>query len=212
MIIEIWSDIACPFCYIGKKQLEEALARYDRRDEIVIEWKSFQLDPTLVSNSSLNLLDSLMEKKGWSKQQTEEAMGHVTSMAERYKIKYDFEKVVVANTLDAHRLLHFAKREGKQSEVKELLMQAYFMEGKNLADKPTLIEIGKSAGLSDVHLDILMYTDQYRDEVLHDMHKARKLGINGVPFFVFDRKYGVSGAQGEEALLAAMWQKEVMDN
>jgi predicted DsbA family dithiol-disulfide isomerase len=212
MKIEIWSDIACPFCYIGKRQLEEALAKYELRDKVVVEWKSFQLDPTVVSNPSQNLLASLMDKKGWSKQQAEEAMGHVITMGEKYALKYDFEKVVVANTFDAHRLLHFAKRERMQSEVKELLMQAYFMEGKNIADKPTLIEIGKSAGLSDVHLDILMYTDQYREEVLYDMQEARKFGINGVPFFVFDRKFGVSGAQGVEALLDAMQQSQVVDN
>ena len=204
MTIEIWSDIACPFCYIGKRQLESALAVYPDKDKVTIIWKSFQLDPTLVSDPSINLLASLMDKKGWSKEQAEQAMGHVIRMAKDFHLKYDFEKVVVANTLDAHRLLHFAKKEGKQSEVKELLMQAYFMQGKNIADKPTLIEIGKQAGLPDIQLDIALYTDQYREEVIYDIQKARKLGINGVPFFVFDQKYGLSGAQGVDAILEVM--------
>jgi len=204
MTIEIWSDIACPFCYIGKRQLESALASYPDKDMVTITWKSFQLDPSLVSNPSENLLASLMDKKGWSKEQAEQAMGHVIRMAIDFDLKYDFEKVVVANTLDAHRLLHFAKKEGKQPEVKELLMQAYFMQGKNIADKPTLIEIGKQAGLPDIQLDIMLYTDQYRDEVIYDIQKARKLGINGVPFFVFDQKYGISGAQGVDAILEVM--------
>jgi predicted DsbA family dithiol-disulfide isomerase len=204
MTIEIWSDIACPFCYIGKRQLESALDSYPDKDKVTIIWKSFQLDPTLVSDASTNLLASLMDKKGWTKAQAEGAMGQVTRMAEDFNLKYDFEKVVVANTLDAHRLLHLAKKEGKQSEVKELLMQAYFMQGKNIADKPTLIEIGKQAELPEIQLDIVMYTDQYRDEVIYDIQKARKLGISGVPFFVFDQKYGVSGAQGADAILEVM--------
>ncbi len=204
MTIEIWSDIACPFCYIGKRQLEATLASYPDKDKVTIIWKSFQLDPTLVSDASTNLLASLMDKKGWTKEQAEEAMGHVTRMATDFDLQYDFEKVVVANTLDAHRLLHLAKKEGKQSEVKELLMQAYFMQGKNIADKPTLIEIGKEAGLPDIQLDIVLYTDQFRDEVIYDIQKARKLGISGVPFFVFDQKYGISGAQGVDAILEVM--------
>jgi predicted DsbA family dithiol-disulfide isomerase len=204
MTIEIWSDIACPFCYIGKRQLESALSSYPDKDKVTIIWKSFQLDPTLVSDASTNLLASLMDKKGWTKEQAEEAMGHVTRMAKDFNLKYDFEKVVVANTLDAHRLLHLAKKEGKQSEVKELLMQAYFMQGKNIADKPTLIEIGKEAGLPDIQLDIVVYTDQHRAEVIYDIQKARKLGISGVPFFVFDQKYGISGAQGVDTILEVM--------
>ena len=204
MTIEIWSDIACPFCYIGKRQLESALASYPDKDKLTITWKSFQLDPGLVSNPSVNLLASLMDKKGWSREQAEQAMGHVIRMAKDFDLKFDFEKVVVANTFDAHRLLHFAKKEGKQSEVKELLMQAFFMQGKNIADKPALIEIGKQAGLPDIQLDIMLYTDQYREEVIYDIQKARKLGINGVPFFVFNQKYGISGAQGVDAILEVM--------
>nr|HMP31619.1 DsbA family oxidoreductase [Saprospiraceae bacterium] len=185
---------------------------YKDTSVVTIEWKSFQLDPSLVSDPSLNLLQSLMDKKGWTREQAEEAMGHVTRMAEKYDLNYNFERVVVANTLDAHRLLHFAKREGKQTEVKELLMQAYFMEGKNIADKPTLIDLGRKAGLPEIELDIVVYTDQYRAEVIYDIQKARKLGINGVPFFVFDHKYGVSGAQGADAILEMMHQSQIINN
>ena len=212
MKIEIWSDIACPFCYIGKKQLEAALDRYEGINNVSVEWRSFQLDPALKTDTSISLAKSLMEKKGWSEEEAQDAMRHVTDMAKQYNLHYNFEKVVVANTFDAHRLLHLSKREGKQTEVKELLMKAYFTDGRNIAERPTLIDIGKAAGLSEISLEIAIYTDQYKEEVNYDMHRARKLGIKGVPFFVFDERYGVSGAQGSDALLKMMYEIQVMNN
>ncbi|HRF41142.1 MAG TPA: DsbA family oxidoreductase, partial [Saprospiraceae bacterium] len=145
--IEIWSDVMCPFCYIGKRQLERALREFPQGEAVEVIWKSFQLQPNLQTDPSKSVLQSLAESKGWSREQTLSAMAHVTEMAAAEGLHYDFERAVVANSFDAHRLTHLAKAHGLQNAVEEGLFAAYFCEGKNTADAEVLRSIGLSAGL-----------------------------------------------------------------
>ncbi|MCS7037617.1 MAG: DsbA family oxidoreductase [Saprospiraceae bacterium] len=202
--VEIWSDILCPFCYIGKRQFEAALARYPGRDSVEVVWRSFQLDPTLQTDPSKNPLRSLAERKGWSEAQTRDIMAHVTNMARGVGLEYHLDRSVVANSFDAHRLLQLGRRHSRQSEVKERLMAAYFTEGKNIADPAMLQAIGEAAGLPADAVRAMLQSDAYAQEVREDIAQAERFQITGVPFFVFNRRRGVSGAQGAEAFLGVL--------
>jgi predicted DsbA family dithiol-disulfide isomerase len=204
MQVEIWSDVMCPFCYIGKRRFERALAQFEGKDAVEITWRSFQLDPGLETNTSLSAVQSLSQKKGWSEAQTKQTMGYVTQMAAGEGLSYHFDKAVVANSFDAHRFTHFAKHQGKQQEAEEALFLAYFTEGKNIADHAVLADMGAAIGLDPVALRLALDSDAYAEEVTQDILLARQFGINAVPFFVFDRKYGVSGAQEVGAFLQTM--------
>lgn len=195
MKVQIWSDILCPFCYIGKRKFEKALAQFPGKDSVEIEWKSFQLSPNLVTDPSTSTTYSLAKSKNISIEEAQLMIERVTSIAKNVNLEYDFEKAVVANSYDAHRLLHFAKEKGIQNEVKEKLLRAYFVEGKNIADFDSLILLGEEAGLNVEELNLLFKSNKYSDEVAKDIDEAQEIGVTGVPFFVFNRKYAVSGAQ-----------------
>lgn len=204
MNVEIWSDVMCPFCYIGKRKFENALAKFPHKENIHIIWKSFQLDPTTVTDPSLNTIDNLAEKKGWSKQQAQETTAQVTSIAKQVGLDFHFEKAVVANSFDAHRLSHLAKKYSKQNDLEEKLFLAYFTEGKNTADHSTLLQIGKDLGIPEQEITAVLNSDTYTNEVEQDIIEAQQIGVRGVPFFVLDRKYAVSGAQESETFLGAL--------
>ena len=196
MKIEIWSDIVCPFCYIGKRRLEEALATFEHADKVEVVWKSFQLDPNQVTNPNISAIEDLAQKKGWTLEYASDASESVADMAAEEGLFYDFEKAIPANTFNAHRLLQFAKTKGLGSVLKEALLRAYFMDGKNVDDTETLLTLADENGLStDKTREVLSNPTTYRNEVLEDINEAKDLGISGVPFFVIDRKYGISGAQ-----------------
>lgn len=209
MTIEIWSDIACPFCYIGKRRFERALAQLEGKDEVSVTWRSFQLDPTLETDPSISAVESLAEKKGWSLEQTRQAQAYVTQMATGEGLAYDFDRQVVANTFDAHRFTHFAKQHGKQIEAEEAIFHAYFTQGKNIADHGTLAELGAAIGLDPVAVRAALASDAHADGVGEDLQLARQFGISSVPFFVFNRKYAVSGAQEVGAFLQVLEQARV---
>ncbi len=209
MTIEIWSDIACPFCYIGKRRFERALAQFEGKDEVSVTWRSFQLDPTLETDPSISAVESLAEKKGWSLEQTRQAQAYVTQMATGEGLAYDFDRQVVANTFDAHRFTHFAKQHGKQIEAEEAIFHAYFTQGKNIADHGTLAELGAAIGLDPVAVRAALASDAHADGVGEDLQLARQFGISSVPFFVFNRKYAVSGAQEVGAFLQVLEQARV---
>lgn len=211
MQIEIWSDVMCPFCYIGKRRFEKALAQFPDKDKVEVTWRSFQLDPDLVTDETLNAAQSLAEKKGWSEAQAAQAQNHVSQMAAGEGLHYDFEKLVVANSFDAHRFTHFAKQHGKQSEAEEGLFAAHFTEGKNIDDPAVLAGIGASIGLDPLALKAALDSNAFAEAVTADIDMARQFGINGVPFFVFDRKYAVSGAQEVGVFLQTM-EKAVGDS
>ena len=204
LAVEVWSDIACPFCYVGKHQLREALARFAHRDAVVVTWRSFQLDPTLRTDLGRRMNDHLAEAKGLSPERVEGMQARIAQMGAPLGIAFAFDDVRVANTRRAHRLLQWAAAAGRQDALKERLMRAYFSEGANVDDAATLAALAGEAGLDAEAALAVASGDDFDDEVRRDQAEARQIGIGGVPFFVFDRTYAVSGAQGEEALLGAL--------
>lgn len=195
MKVEIWSDVMCPFCYIGKRHFEAALQEFPGRDSVTVEWKSFQLNPGMVTDPSRNINQYLAEIKGISLEQAQAMNARVTEMAKDAGLTYDFDKAIVANSFDAHRLSHFAKRFGTQDEVEERLFRAYFTEGKNTADHDTLVQLAADAGLDADAVRTMLAGKDFAEDVERDIYEAQQVGARGVPFFVFDEKYAVSGAQ-----------------
>ena len=213
MQVEIWSDVMCPFCYIGKRKFETALAQFSGKNEIEIVWKSFQLDPDQPTVSDKPIQQYLAERKGMTLQQAQQMTNHVTAIASQVGLTYHFDKALTANSFDAHRLSHLAKQHGLQNELEEQLFAAYFTEGKNTADLNTLVQLGEQVGLDAQEIKSTLQSDQYADAVQADIYEARQLGVQGVPFFVFNRKYAVSGAQESPTFLGAIetafsdWEK-----
>jgi predicted DsbA family dithiol-disulfide isomerase len=204
MKVEIWSDVMCPFCYIGKRKFENALKQFPEKDNIQVEWKSFQLSPDLITDPSKNINQYLMERKGWSYDQAKQANDHVTKMAAEVGLSYHFDKAIVANSFDAHRFSHFAAKHGKGDAAEEALFKAYFTDGKNTADHATLIQLGIDIGLNGNDVKAMLESNEYADEVNRDIYEASQLGARGVPFFVMNRQYAVSGAQPTETFLEAL--------
>lgn len=208
MKIEIWSDIMCPFCYIGKRQLESALTEFPN-DEFEIEWKSFQLDPTITPQSGKDVFTFLAERKGISVEESKEMHKGVTERAKSVGLDYNFDKAIISNSLEAHRIIQFAKTKNLGDEMEEIFFKAYFTEGRDLNDGPTLIELAVKSGLDQIQvLEVLKDENLFLDNVKNDISEAQRIGVQGVPFFVFDRKYAVSGAQPVEAFVNTI--KEVL--
>ncbi|MFD0763666.1 DsbA family oxidoreductase [Mucilaginibacter lutimaris] len=195
MKIEIWSDVMCPFCYIGKRRFEDALQQFKHKDQVEIEWKSFQLNPDMVTDPSVNISQYLADAKGWTLEYARQMNNHVTEMAAEVGLTYNMHKAVVANSFNAHRFTHLAKTHHLGDAAEEALFKAYFTDGKNMDDVDTLAELGASIGLSADEVKQTLATDAFADNVKHDIAEAQYLGIQGVPFFVMNNKYGVSGAQ-----------------
>lgn len=206
MKIEIWSDVMCPFCYIGKRKFEQALAQFADKDYIQIEWKSFELNPSLKTDTSKSVMQYLAEAKGISLAQAKEMMEYANNMAAQVGLTYHMDKAVLANSFNAHRFSHYAKARGKQHEAEEQLFKAYFTLSKNTDDYTTLLELGAEIGLDTVELKQVLVSNQYADAVKADEYEAQQLGVRGVPFFVFDRKVAVSGAQDSATFLGALTQ------
>ncbi|MEJ5993905.1 DsbA family oxidoreductase [Pedobacter sp. Du54] len=206
MKIEIWSDVMCPFCYIGKRHLEKAIETVPHREEIEIEWKSYQLNPEYQNTTNESLYAYLARAKGMTIEQAKQLTGNVVEMASKAGLELDFENSVPANSFDAHRLLHFAKAKGLQTEAEEALFHAHFIEGRDIANKETLSAIGHSLGLVKTEIDRVLAADDFAEAVQYDGYEAKQIGIRGVPYFVFDRKYALSGAQPIETFKAAIIQ------
>ncbi len=204
MDVEIWSDVVCPWCYIGKRRFEEALAGFDHRNEVAVTYRSFQLDPSAPATSDGDPVERLAAKYGMSRAQAEAAQARVTANAATVGLDFHLDKAQSGNTFDAHRLIHYANTVGKQAALKERLMAAYFVEGKPIGDRNVLVGLAVEEGFDEAAVRTVLDGDAYADAVRHDELEARQLGINGVPFFVLDRAYGVSGAQPAETLRAAL--------
>ncbi|RFC54206.1 DsbA family oxidoreductase [Brumimicrobium aurantiacum] len=194
MKIEVWSDIRCPFCYIGKRRLEKAIEALGA-ENIDVEYKSFLLDPSIKTDETIDAKEHLAHSKGISDDEVTKMFGHVTEMASGEGLKFNFDSSIVANSINAHRLLHLAKQEGKQAEMKEILLKAHFEDGKNIDDAPTLKALAEMAGLSKDKSTEVIESDAFTEEVKNDIQQARDIGVQGVPFFVAEGKYAVSGAQ-----------------
>jgi predicted DsbA family dithiol-disulfide isomerase len=214
MKVEIWSDVMCPFCYIGKRKFEAALEQFPDKDKVQLVWKSFQLAPELVTQPDKSLHQFLSEHKGISLEQAKGMNDHVSQLAKQVGLVYNFDSSIVANSFNAHRFTHFAKQYSKQNEAEESLFRSYFTDGKNIDDYPTLIQLGSEIGLDPVALKAALENGSYADEVRIDIYEAQQVGVRGVPFFVFNRKYAVSGAQETPVFLETLqnsyaeWQEQ----
>lgn len=204
MKIEIWSDVMCPFCYIGKRRLEQALEQFDNAQDIDIEWKSFQLNPDMETDPDANINEYLARTKGWSLEQARQANQHVTNMAAEVGLDYHMDEVVVANSFWAHMLIQFAKTKNLGGEAEEALFDAYFVQSKNIDDTGTLIDIAGHIGLDADETHKALSSGIYAVAVKEDIQQARAMNVRGVPFFVFDQKYALSGAQQPEAFLQTL--------
>jgi len=204
MQVEIWSDVMCPFCYIGKRKFEAALAKFSDSASIEIIWKSYQLNPDMKTDPNKNSVAALAENKGISIAESEEMHKYVINMASNVGLNYNMNKTISANSFNAHRLTHYAKSKGKQLEAEEKLFDAYFISGKNIDDTNTLLELGLSIGLPKEELLKVLQGNDYTDEVNKDIFEAQQVGVKGVPFFVFDKKFAISGAQESAVFLTSL--------
>lgn len=202
--IQIWSDVVCPFCYIGKRKLEHALEQFEHKDNVEVEWKSFQLDPDASFESNTDLTEYLANKYGRDRQWAESMQANVTNLAKDVGLEYHLDKAVRINSFHAHRLAHLAKKYNLGDAFEELLFKAYFTDGANIADKETLMQLALETGLAKEEIETVLNSEAYSQDVKQDIAESQSLGITGVPFFVFDEKYAVSGAQHSETFLNAL--------
>jgi len=198
MKINIWSDIRCPFCYIGKHKFEAALQKFPHKDKVEVIWRSFELDPHLKTRIDLNMYDYFAELKGMSREQAIQMNDQVKQVAGEIGLEMNLEQSVVANSFNGHRLIQLAKAKGFGAEAKEALFKAHFTDGKNIDNIAILTRIGVSIGLDKEEVTEMYHSGTYAEEVKQDEYLAQSLGVRGVPFFVFDDKYAVSGAQSPE--------------
>jgi predicted DsbA family dithiol-disulfide isomerase len=206
--VEVWSDVVCPWCYIGKRRLEGALQGFEHAGEVEVIYRSFELDPRAPATPDGTLAERLARKYVVTLEQAQAMNRRVTDTAAGEGLEYNLDIARPGNTFDAHRLIHLAAAEGKQADMKERLMAAYFVEGRAVSDRETLIALGAELGISADRARQVLESDDFADEVRADEREAGRLGIGGVPFFVIDRQYGFSGAQPAELLregLARAW-------
>jgi len=213
MEVKIWSDVRCPFCYIGKRKFESALAAFDHQDQVSITWKSFELDPNLKTLEDVNIYDYFAESKGVPREQAVEMFDNVTAIAAEVGLDFKLGQSVVANSFKAHRLIQLAKTRGLGDEIEEILFKLHFTEAKNIDDETVLLEAGLAAGMDKESVESLFQSTDFDSEVRIDQLEAQRIGIRGVPFFVFDDKYAVSGAQPPEIFLQTLqkaWLESTM--
>jgi predicted DsbA family dithiol-disulfide isomerase len=196
--VEIWSDVVCPWCYIGKRRFEAAVEQFD--GEVEVTWRSFELDPHAPAIREHTATEHLAAKYGMSVEQAEASHAQMTALAAQEGLEYHFERARGGNSFDAHRLIHLAAGHGRQDEAIERLMRGYFTEGLPIGDREALSALAAELGLDGAALE----GDDYSDAVRADEELAQRIGIQGVPFFVLDRRYGVSGAQPAEILVQAL--------
>jgi predicted DsbA family dithiol-disulfide isomerase len=201
--VEIWSDVVCPWCYVGKRRFEAALARFPHAGEVEVVWRSFELDPDAPARRG-STAEHLARKYGWTRERVAESHARLTALAAAEGLDYRLDETQGGNTFDAHRLLHLAALHGLQDALEERLMLAYFTEAEPIGERDVLARLAEDVGVAGAR-DALA-AGAFAEEVRADEAEARTLGIHGVPFFAFDRRYGVEGAQPAEVLLAALEQ------
>ncbi|WP_110113125.1 DsbA family oxidoreductase [Bacillus sp. CGMCC 1.16541] len=211
MKIEIWSDYACPFCYIGKRRLEEALSQFPHKEDVEVVFKAFELDPNAPRDTDLTIHELLAKKYGTSVEEAKKMSESVGAQATSVGLDFKFDTVVPTNTLDAHRLAKFSETKGKEKETTERLLRAYFTESKHIGDRETLADLAVEAGLNRNEVLDLLNSDAFTEEVRVDESEAQAIGVQGVPFFVVNRKYAISGAQPADVFAGALqkvWEEE----
>jgi predicted DsbA family dithiol-disulfide isomerase len=204
MNVEIWSDVVCPWCYIGKRRFETALGAFAHRDDVDVVWRSFQLDPNAAQTSDGDPIERLAAKYGMTRADAEAAQARVTANAATVGLDFHLDKARTGNTFDAHRLIHHARELGKQDALKERFMAGYFVEGEAIGEPEVLVRLATEVGLDAAAARDVLDSGGFSAEVRHDEAEARDIGITGVPFFVVDRAYGISGAQPSELILATL--------
>lgn len=215
MKVDIWSDVRCPFCYIGKRKFEKALAQFPKKDKVEVEWHSFELDPTVTTQKETSIYDYLARRKNISLESSVQLHSQVTETARGVGLEYNFDTTVIANSFDAHRLIQLAKLNGLGDAAEERLFKAYFTEGKDISDHLTLIILGDEIGLDGKLVKQMLDNNALSDEVRYDERQARELGISAVPFFVINDRYGISGAQQPEVFLQTLekaWREYEREN
>lgn len=203
MQIEIWSDVVCPWCYIGKRRLERALEEIPDQDSVEIIWRSFELNPDAPRAAAENTRTMLSRKYGVSLEQADAMQERVAGLAAAEGLEYNLGRTRPENSFDAHRLIHLAKQHGRQGIMKERLLRAHFTEGQSIGNKDTLIRLANEVGLGERVIETLE-GDAFADAVRADEERAVRLGMRGVPFFLFDEKFAVSGAQPVEVFREAL--------
>ena len=204
MRVDIFSDIRCPFCYVGKKKFENALEKFSNNKDIEVVWHSFQLDPYLKSQPERDPYDFFTEAKGISLQQAKMMHQHAYNAGKEAGINFNFDNQKVANSYKGHLLIQLAKSKGLANEMEEELFKAQFINAKNIDDDNDLIEIGKNVGFTEDEVKDALNSEIFKNKITEDEYLSRQIGVRAVPFFVFNDKYGVSGAQSPEVFLEVL--------
>lgn len=204
MDVEIWSDVLCPFCYIGKKHFEAALKASGVSEQVNVVYRSFELDPSAQKSQSVSIYESLAKKYGRSVEWAKEANTSVEQTASKAGIEINTEKIIPTNSHDAHRLIHLAKHHGRQNEMVERLFKAYFTDGQDIAKAEVLRDLAKDVSLPPAEVDALIASTQFQNEVRADEMQAQELGIRGVPLFLFNGEHALSGAQPAETFVEVL--------
>lgn len=204
MKIEVWSDYVCPFCYIGKRRLEEAIESTGFGDKVEVVFKAFELDPNSPQTSEKSMTEVLAEKYNSSLEEAKNMTGNVVEQAKTVGLAYDFENLRPANTFDAHRLAKLAEQEGVGAEIAEKLLEAYFIEARQIGTHEELLKVAEVVGVSAERAKQVLESDEFAADVKKDIEEAGQIGVQGVPFFVIDRKYAISGAQPAETFANAL--------
>jgi predicted DsbA family dithiol-disulfide isomerase len=206
--VEVWSDVVCPWCYLGKRRLESALGRFAHGDEVEVAWRSFELDPAAPPRRAVSAAEHLASKYGLSMEQVEASWARLTALGDAEGIEFRLEQARGGSSFDAHRLTHLGARHGVRDAVTERLFRAYFAEAAAIGDRETLARLGVEVGLPADEVEDALATDHFAAEVRDEERRARELGITAVPFFVIDGRYGIVGAQSADILreaLEAVW-------
>ena len=212
MKIEIFSDFACPFCYIGKKRLEQAIRETGLEDDVEIEYKSYQLNPYASKTEARPFYESMMEKYENTREEVEMMTSSIQDRAKEVGLTYHFEQMRTGNTENAHRLAKWARSHGKEAVFVEAMMDGYFTKGLNVNDKEALVQVAKSVGLPEGEAKDVLENDRFAEELAKDRYDAQQLQVQSVPFFVFENKYGIIGAEPLEVFTRTLKQaKDVAD-
>lgn len=206
--IDIWSDVRCPFCYIGKKNLENALEKYGKKQQVKVEWHSFQLDPSLETRTDISTIEYFKQTKNVSEEQARQMLQGAKEMGESVGVEMDLENSVLANSFRAHQVIQLAKYKGLGDEIEEAFFKAHFSDKKNIDDVAHLVEVAESIGLQGTEVREALQEEKYAYAVKQDEMQAQNIGVRGVPFFVFNNKYAVSGAQPADTFVEVLQKVE----
>jgi len=210
MRVEIWSDVVCPWCYVGKRNFEAALSRFEHRDDVEVIWRAFELDPSAPAEREGDYVAHLARKYGMSVEQARKMIETMTATGAKAGVALDFDRARPGNSFDAHRLIHLAGQQGVQDAVKERFLRATFTDGEPIGDRDALLRLAVEAGLLQADAASVLENDVFAAEVRAEESLALELGISAVPFFVIDRTFGIPGAQPPDVILGALeraWEK-----